>query len=197
MAEIEQPITTRPYSPKLLAILVIVLFVGVGVGVLLGIKGSGSTTSSTPTTAHSDLKTSANPQTVTNSDSATPTEPDQTDYSLLPNDLQAFIVASDQRIEPKCVANGQPIDPATGKVASILVRYDSRGFASLGLPTCDDSSQHLLVKVNGSWKDIAQTQLSFSCSLLQQYKVPALIEQSGDSATCLDADNSSVAYTQS
>ena len=120
-------------------------------------------------------------------------QPGQTSFSKVPSDLQAALVAYDQQKEPACVSGGTPV--RQGVADDPAVRYVA-GYAEVGMPTCDDGSATLFVKTNNSWQEVAQTQLAFSCTLLEQYKVPSSVVVAGTSARCVDASNNEVPYSQ-
>ncbi len=95
-----------------------------------------------------------------------------TSWTQIPSDLQKAILTAWGPL-PSPVT---PEDPCPTTVQSTVttespVTAESDTYAITGVG-CDGGAANLFAKVNGSWRDIEQTQDLFSCDIIQQYSVP-------------------------
>jgi hypothetical protein len=100
----------------------------------------------------------------------------------LPVGLQATIKSS---WPTECTAANQQADAVLADVLTKLADDKKSAVVPVG---CDGGAAHLMALAGSTWKDIAHTQMEFSCQDLLDYSVPkSVVENSPDVSTrCFD-----------
>jgi len=117
-------------------------------------------------------------------------------YAKAPSDIQKAITLAWYTASPGYkTAPISSCNTSTVEQSQNTIYTENGNFVLVGAG-CDGGAEQLLVKDNGTWKDVASTQLDFKCSTLTQYNVPtnlvvtALSATAGGHVQCVRPDNS-------